>query len=166
MSFLWTKLFRRTSFVSSKISAGIFKQSMSARNRVGTGLSYRPARPQAEWIPRKRILGFLKSLKFGLSLASASTVQYEYIPFYRSWTICCYISISFFVLWCKFKIHSHQIREHWCTFKCVLFIADRARICKRLRSTRIDSKESIPPAGRYDNPTPIYFSVPSPQALL
>ncbi len=48
MSFLWTKLFRRTSFVSSKISAKIFKQSMSARNRVGTGLSYRPARLLAE----------------------------------------------------------------------------------------------------------------------
>ncbi len=40
------------------------------------------------------------------------------------------------------------------------FIADRARICKRLRSTRIYSKESIPPAGRYDNPIPTRFLAP------
>jgi hypothetical protein len=35
------------------ICAGIFKQSMGARNRVGTGLSYRPARLHrlAEFIP-------------------------------------------------------------------------------------------------------------------
>ncbi len=30
--------------VSNKFRAGIFKQSMGARNRVGTGLSYRPTR--------------------------------------------------------------------------------------------------------------------------
>ncbi len=35
--------------------AGIFKQSMGARNRVGIALSYRPA--------RLSILGLLKSLK-------------------------------------------------------------------------------------------------------
>ncbi len=39
--------------------AGIFKQSMGARNRVGTGLLYRPARLHrlAEFIPWNRCLG-------------------------------------------------------------------------------------------------------------
>ncbi len=43
-------------------SAGIFKQSMGARNRVGKGLSYRPARLHmlAELIPCNRFLGSLK----------------------------------------------------------------------------------------------------------
>ncbi len=40
---------------------GIFKQSMGARNRVGIGLSYRPARLHrlAEFIPWNRFLGFI-----------------------------------------------------------------------------------------------------------
>ena len=39
--------------------AGIFKQSMGARNRLGIGLSYRPARLHrlAEFIPWNRFLG-------------------------------------------------------------------------------------------------------------
>ncbi len=43
-------------------SAGIFKQSMGARNRVGIGLSYRPTRihRQAKLIPWNRFLGSLK----------------------------------------------------------------------------------------------------------
>jgi hypothetical protein len=41
------------------ISAGFFKQSMGARNRVGIGLSYRPDR-LAELIPWNRFLGSLK----------------------------------------------------------------------------------------------------------
>jgi hypothetical protein len=38
--------------------AGIFKQSMGARNRVDIGLSYRPARLHrlAEFVPRNRFL--------------------------------------------------------------------------------------------------------------
>ncbi len=42
-----------------------FKQSMGARNRVGIGLSYRPARlySLAELVPWNRFLGPLKSLK-------------------------------------------------------------------------------------------------------
>jgi len=46
--------------------AGIFKQSIGARNRVGKGLSYRPARLHrlAELIPWNRFLGSLnKSLQ-------------------------------------------------------------------------------------------------------
>ncbi len=46
--------------------AGIFQQSMGARNRVGIGLSYRPARLHnlAELVPwKKSILGLLKSFK-------------------------------------------------------------------------------------------------------
>ncbi len=46
--------------------AGIFKQSMGARNRVGIGLSYWPARlhRRAELIPWNRFLGSGK--KYGL----------------------------------------------------------------------------------------------------
>jgi hypothetical protein len=42
--------------------AGIFKQSKGARNRVGIGLSYRPARLHslAELVPWNRFLGSLK----------------------------------------------------------------------------------------------------------
>jgi hypothetical protein len=44
------------------ICAGNVKQSMGARNRVGIGLSYRPARVHglAELIPLNRFLGSLK----------------------------------------------------------------------------------------------------------
>jgi hypothetical protein len=43
-------------------SAGIFEQSMVARNRVGIGLSFRPARLHrlTESIPWNRFLGSLK----------------------------------------------------------------------------------------------------------
>ncbi len=49
------------SFMQIDISAGIFKQSMGARNRVGIGLSYRPAKLHslAELVPWNR-LGSLK----------------------------------------------------------------------------------------------------------
>ncbi len=42
--------------------AGIFKQSMGARNRVGIGLLYRPDRPHrpAELVPWNRFLGSIK----------------------------------------------------------------------------------------------------------
>jgi hypothetical protein len=52
-----------------KTSAGIFKQSIGARNLVGIGLSYRPARLYmlTELIPWNRFLGFLKVQKIGLS---------------------------------------------------------------------------------------------------
>jgi hypothetical protein len=42
-----------------KSRAGIFKESMGARNRGGRGLSYRPARlhRQAEFIPRNQFWG-------------------------------------------------------------------------------------------------------------
>ncbi len=45
--------------------AEIFKQSMGARNRLGIGLSYRPARLHslAEFVPWNQFLGSLKSLK-------------------------------------------------------------------------------------------------------
>jgi hypothetical protein len=51
-----------------ELSAGIFKQSMGARNRGGIGLSYRPARLHslAELVPWNRFLGSLKVKKFGL----------------------------------------------------------------------------------------------------
>jgi hypothetical protein len=43
-------------------SAGIFKRSLGAGNRVGIGLSFRPARLHslAELVPWNRLLGFLK----------------------------------------------------------------------------------------------------------
>ncbi len=42
--------------------AGIFEQSMGARNRLGKGLSYRPARlcSRAELVPWNRFMGSLK----------------------------------------------------------------------------------------------------------
>jgi hypothetical protein len=45
---------------------GILEQSMGSRNRVGTGLSYRPARLYrlAGSIPRNRFLGSIKILKY------------------------------------------------------------------------------------------------------
>ncbi len=52
------------------ICAGIFKQSMGARNRVGIELSYRPTRlhtTQPGGVGSlKSILGLIESLKFGL----------------------------------------------------------------------------------------------------
>ncbi len=46
----------------TKSRAGIFKQSMGARNRVGIGLSYRPAKLHrlAEILPWNRFLGSIK----------------------------------------------------------------------------------------------------------
>ncbi len=48
--------------------AGILEQYMGSRNRVGLGLSYRPARIHrlAESIPWNRFLGFLKNWKYRL----------------------------------------------------------------------------------------------------
>jgi hypothetical protein len=56
------------SFLILLIRAGIFKQSMGARNRVGIGLSYRPARLHvlAELVLWNRFLGSLKVQKFEL----------------------------------------------------------------------------------------------------
>ncbi len=54
--------------VQRPASAGILDKSMGARNRVGIGLSYQPARLHrlVESIPRNRFLGSLKVYKFGL----------------------------------------------------------------------------------------------------
>ncbi len=43
-------------------SAGIFEQSMGARNQVGIGFSYRPAKLHRlpEWIPWNRFLGYIE----------------------------------------------------------------------------------------------------------
>ncbi len=48
--------------------AGIFKESMGARNRGGRGLSYRPARLHrlAQFIPWNRFLGSRNVYKYGL----------------------------------------------------------------------------------------------------
>jgi hypothetical protein len=53
-------------------SARILEQSMGARNRVGIGLSYRPARLQrlAELIPWNGFLGSLKVSLYRLRLHS------------------------------------------------------------------------------------------------
>ncbi len=55
---------------ASFLCAGIFKQSMGARNRVGIRLSYRPARlhSMGELVPRNRFFGSSKVLKFGLCM--------------------------------------------------------------------------------------------------
>jgi hypothetical protein len=63
MTRIWNEAFilRNTKTVYMN-SAGIFKQSMGARNRVGLGLSYRPARLNipVEFFPWNRFLGSLK----------------------------------------------------------------------------------------------------------
>jgi hypothetical protein len=48
--------------ITAVLSAGILEQSMGARNRIGIGLSYRPARLHklAESIPWYWFLGFLE----------------------------------------------------------------------------------------------------------
>ncbi len=48
--------------------AGIFRQSMGARNRVGIGLLYQPARLHrlAEFIPWDRFLGSINVYEYGL----------------------------------------------------------------------------------------------------
>ncbi len=63
------KVTKRIVFLTMPLScAGIFKQSMGARNQVGIELSYRPARLHrlAELVPWSRFLGSLKVKKFGL----------------------------------------------------------------------------------------------------
>jgi hypothetical protein len=54
---VWRELLKRLLF-----SAGIFKESVGARNRIGIGLSYLPARQHrlTELIPWNRFLGSLK----------------------------------------------------------------------------------------------------------
>jgi hypothetical protein len=53
------------------------EQSMGFRNRVGIGLSYRPARLHrlAELIPWKRFFGSLKVSKFGICLCLLTRVE-------------------------------------------------------------------------------------------
>jgi hypothetical protein len=51
---------------SIQTSARICKQSIGARNRVGIGLPYRPAR--LELVPWNRLLDYLKVIKFRLNL--------------------------------------------------------------------------------------------------
>ncbi len=63
-------------------SAGIFKQSMGARNRVGIGLSYRPTRLHslAELVHWNRFLGSLKvKKKFGLAGRYDNTIPTRFL---------------------------------------------------------------------------------------
>ncbi len=84
---------------SSVYWAGIFIQSIGARNRVGIGLSYRPARLHrlAELIDWNRFLGSLKVKNFGLSMNR----DLESIPFWSrhrciciALLLCKYLSCS------------------------------------------------------------------------
>jgi hypothetical protein len=60
--------------------AGIFKQSIGARNRVGIGLSYRSARLHslAESIPRNKFLVFVNVYKCGLRVLFTHFLDYQY----------------------------------------------------------------------------------------
>ncbi len=66
----------------TNIWAGIFKQSMGARNRVGIGLSYRPARLHrlAKFIPWNRFLGSINVWKYRLCLQVQLHVQCRFPP--------------------------------------------------------------------------------------
>jgi hypothetical protein len=61
---------------------GILEQSMGARNRVGIGLSYRPARLHrlAEFIPWNRFLGSKIVYKNGLATYAGGVDSAESIP--------------------------------------------------------------------------------------
>jgi hypothetical protein len=66
-----------------EIGAGIFKESMGARNRGGNGSSYRPAglHRLAEFIPWNRFLGSINVSKYccsWLSTLGSSTLMYKY----------------------------------------------------------------------------------------
>ncbi len=58
--------------------AGIFKQSIRARNRVGILLSYRPARLHrlAEFIPWNRFLGSMNVLKIRAQKTKKGKLDY------------------------------------------------------------------------------------------
>ncbi len=71
----------RFNLPSFAISAEIFKLSIWARNRVGTGLSYRPARLHSlvELVPLESILGLLKSLKIRALLVMTTVSDFLHI---------------------------------------------------------------------------------------
>jgi hypothetical protein len=73
---------RRTSCFVWETRAGIFKQSMGARNRVGIRLLYRPARLHrlAEFIPWNRLPGSINVLKYGLSIQTPFRFLYNNLP--------------------------------------------------------------------------------------
>jgi hypothetical protein len=70
-----------------KFRAGIFKESMGARNRGGIGLSYRPARLHrlVEFIPWYRFLGSMNFKKYSPYLLTFMEPQESIprIPTYR-----------------------------------------------------------------------------------
>jgi hypothetical protein len=70
----------------STACAGIFKQSIGARNQLGIGLSYRPARLHslAELVPWNRFMGSLKIKKFGLWIMRIIYLFSFYCPYYVS----------------------------------------------------------------------------------
>ncbi len=72
--------------------AGIFKQSMGALNRVGIGLSYRPARLHslAELVPWIRFLGSLKVQKLGLRIKTLLWHEFRQLT-----TDCLFTCITF-----------------------------------------------------------------------
>ncbi len=71
-------------FLLSLSRAGIFKQSMRARNRVGRGLSFRPARLRrlAELNPWNLFLELLKSLKIRALLSPPHSPLSPPSPFF------------------------------------------------------------------------------------
>ncbi len=74
--------------------AGIIEPSMRARNRIGIGLSYRPARLHrlTKLIPWHRILGSLKAWKYRLPIAFFSVEITKEIVSLTIWLLCGEIS--------------------------------------------------------------------------
>jgi hypothetical protein len=85
--------------------AGIFKQSMGARNRVGIGLSYRPARLRrlAELIPWNRFMGSIKVKKFGLR---------------KIITILPLMLGALIICWQMWSVHARTVRLHTPPLSC------------------------------------------------
>ncbi len=108
--------FQFTSFHQLKhtSSAGVFKPSMRARNRVGIGLSYRPARLHrlAELVPWNRFLGSLKFKNSGsgsilLDRRSAITASYCGITIITDYRAC----------WWSFRVFFwRQVVDLYATF--------------------------------------------------
>jgi hypothetical protein len=80
----------------TEYSAGIFKQFMGVRNRVGIGLSYR-LRSQAELVPRNRFLGSLIRALMYVSYKTYSNLShFDFLHLYFVIFSCWHLAMAVF----------------------------------------------------------------------
>jgi hypothetical protein len=112
---------------------------MGARQRVGIGFSYRPARLRrlADFIPWNQFLG------------SINIKKYVLISVLQVFSVSVKCSSSIFLLSLTMDSWGWRSAVYWPFLglsPTILFpLNSRARICKRSRSPGIDSEELIPP---------------------